>query len=369
MSGAQIYLKYENQQKTGSFKIRGAFNKLACLTERGEIPDTVVASSAGNHAQGVAFAASLLGVRARIVMPKNAPIAKISATEGYGAQVLLHGGGYDDAYQKALEIADESGAVFIHAFDDADVIAGQGTAGLEILKDIPAVDTVIVPAGGGGLLAGVSCCIKEINPRVKIIGVQAEGADAVARSFGSRGVASTERADTIADGIAVKSPGALPLSLINRYADDVVTVSDGEIAEAILLLIERTKQVVEPAGAASVAAAVSGKLDLTGKKAVCVISGGNIDVSFIQKIVERGLISRGRQIKLLAVVADAPGSLEKFAQVTGRLGANILSVTQSRHSAGLQLGEAMLQADLEVSGFEHGRQVTDALREAGYTMV
>ena len=368
MSGAQLYLKYENQQKTGSFKVRGAYNKLACLVERGEKPASIVASSAGNHAQGVAYAAALLGIKAKIVMPKNAPIAKVSATEGYGAEAVLHGGGFDDAYEKAVAISKEEDAVFVHAFNDDDVIAGQGTVGLEILHDIPAVDVIVVPAGGGGLLAGISCCVKEINPRVRMIGVQAEGADAVCRSFKSHGLVATEHANTIADGIAVKSPGMLALNLINKYADDVVTVTDEEIASAILLLIERTKQVVEPAGAASVAAAISGKLNLGlgGMKTVCVLSGGNIDVSFIHTIVERGLVSRGRQLTLRTRVADTPGSLEKFAKITGLCGANIMTIAHDRHRPGLQIGEAVLHADLEVSGFEHGRQVIDMLRQNGY---
>jgi len=368
MSGAELYLKYENQQKTGSFKVRGAYNKLACMIERGEKPEAVVASSAGNHAQGVAYAATSLGIRSTIVMPRSAPIAKISATEGYGAQVVLHGDVYDDAYQEALRIAKEENAVFIHGFDDQDIITGQGTVGLEILKDIPLVDTIIAAAGGGGLLAGIACCIKEINPRVQVIGVQAEGADAIVRCFRTHELKPSDQVRTIADGIAIKSPGALTTTLINRYVDDMVTVSDDEIAAAILLLIERTKQVVEPAGAASLAAAIGGKIDLKGKKAVCVLSGGNIDVSFIQKIVAKGLVSRGRQIQLRTLISDVPGSLEKFARITAQCGANILSVTHDRLRTGLHLGEAWLYADCEVSGHEHGQQLLAALREAGHTV-
>jgi len=366
MSGAELHLKFENQQKTGSFKVRGAYNKLSCLVERGEKPEVVVTSSAGNHAQGVAYAALNLGIRSIIVMPRTTPIAKISATEGYGAQVVLHGDYYDDAYQRAIEISKEEDAVFIHSFDDPDIIAGQGTVGLEILKDLPLVDTVIVPAGGGGLLAGISCCIKEINPRVQIIGVQAEGADAIVRCFQTRELKASEQVKTIADGIAVKMPGALTTSLINKYVDDMVTVSDDAIAAAILRLIERTKQVVEPAGAASLAAVFSGKLEIGGKKAVCVLSGGNIDVSFIQKIVERGLVDRGRQIKLRTIINDVPGSLENFARITGQCRANILTITHDRLRQGLHLGEASLHADCEVSGFEHGQQLLTALRDAGY---
>lgn len=368
MSGAELSLKYENQQKTGSFKVRGAYNKLAALAERGEKLSAVVASSAGNHAQGVAFAASSLGITAKIVMPRNAPLAKVSATEGYGAHVVLHGDCYDDAYQKAIEIVEEEGAVFIHPFDDEDIIAGQGTVGLEILKDVPTVDAVLVPAGGGGLLAGVACCIKEINPRIQVIGVQAEGADAIVRCFHQGKHIATDTAFTIADGIAVKCPGTITTGMISRYADDMVTVTDEEIASAILLLIERTKQVVEPAGAVTVAAAIGGKLSIAGKKVVCILSGGNIDVSFIQKIVEKGLVNRGRQIKFRTIMADTPGSLELFAKITAQCGANILSVQHDRLHAGLRLNEAILHADCEVSGFDHGNQLLDALRKAGYAV-
>lgn len=366
MSGAKLSLKYENQQKTGSFKVRGAYNKLACLIERGEKPEAVVASSAGNHAQGVAYAATSLGIKSTIVMPKSAPLAKISATEGYGATVVLHGECYDDAYQKAVELAGEGGAAFLHAFDDRDVIAGQGTVGLEILGDVPTVDAILVPAGGGGLLAGIACCVKEINPRVRVIGVQAAGADAVVRCFKTRELKPSEQVKTIADGIAVKAPGKLTTDIINKYVDDMITVPDDEIAAAILLLIERTKQVVEPAGAVSVAAAIGGKLSIAGQNAVCVLSGGNIDVSFIQKIVENGLVNRGRQIKLRTILPDMPGSLEKFTRIVGQCGANIISVTHDRQRLGLHLGDAALYTDCEVGGIEHGRQLVEALRREGY---
>ncbi len=257
LAGADVYLKYENQQKTGSFKIRGASNKIAALVERGEVK-SVVASSAGNHAQGVAYAAQANKIPATIVMPKAAPIAKVQATEGYGAKVVLFGSCYDDAYNKALEIQKEEGATFLHPYNDEEVIAGQGTIGFEILQDLPTVDVVIVPAGGGGLLAGVAACIKQVNPRVKVIGVQAEGADAIARSFREKKLVSTDSVSTIADGIAVKTPGDITLELINKYADDVVTVSDADISAALLLLMERSKQLVEPGGATPLAAVFNG---------------------------------------------------------------------------------------------------------------
>lgn len=286
MTGGNIYLKYENSQKTGSFKIRGASNKIAALVERGET-GAVVASSAGNHAQGVAYAAHRFGIPATIVMPKTAPIAKAKATEGYGANVVLAGDCYDDAYAKACEICEQEHATFLHPYNDPEVIAGQGTLGLEILGDLPTADIVIVPAGGGGLLAGVAACIKQINPRVQVIGVQAEGADAIAQSFHSHSYVQTDSVATIADGIAVKAPGDITVPLIQKYADDVVTVSDLEISEAVLLLMERCKQIVEPSGAAPVAAVLKGKVDVKGKNVVCLLSGGNIDVSFIQCIMSR----------------------------------------------------------------------------------
>lgn len=251
--------------KTGSFKIRGAANKIAALIERGDV-QSVVASSAGNHAQGVAYAAKRSGIPATIVMPAAAPIAKVQATEGYGAKVVLHGDCYDDAYAKAMEICAQEHATFLHPYNDLEVMAGQGTIGLEILRELPTVDTIVVPAGGGGLLAGVAACVKQVNPRVRVIGVQAEGADAISRSFHEGRYVATDTVSTIADGIAVKCPGDQTVELIRRYADDVVTVSDMEISGAILLLLERTKQLVEPAGATPLAACLAGKLDTKGKR-------------------------------------------------------------------------------------------------------
>ncbi len=365
MTGGSIYLKQENLQKTGSFKVRGAYNKIARLMETGT-PSAVIASSAGNHAQGVAFAATSLGIKSTIVMPRSTPIAKISATEEYGATVVLHGDCYDDAYQKAMELQAESGAVFIHPFDDEDVIAGQGTIGLELIRDLPDVDVVLVPAGGGGLLAGVSCCIKQLAPHVKVIGVQAAEADALVKSFACSSYTCTEKALTIADGIAVKNPGILTLSYIKEYVDEMVTVSDAEIAAAILLLLERSKLVVEPAGAASLAAALSGRLELEGKKVVCILSGGNIDVSFIHRIVEKGLLNRGRQLKLRTIMLDVPGSLEHFASVVSGCNANITMVQHDRLHADLELNEAIIHAAFEVSGPAHGQELIRALERNGY---
>ncbi len=368
MSGAEVYLKYENQQKTGSFKIRGASNKIAALVERGELK-AAVASSAGNHAQGTAYASHIHGIPATIVMPKSTPIAKAAATEGYGAKVLLYGECYDDAYNKAIEIVEKEGATFIHPYDDLEVMAGQGTIGVEILEDLPTVDMVLVPAGGGGLLAGVAACIKQINPRVKIIGVQSEGAPAINLTFKNKKYTSTDTVSTIADGIAVKMPGKKTTELINKYADDVVTVSDAEISSAILLLLERTKQVVEPAGATTLAAVLNNKVDAKGKKVVCVLSGGNIDVSFIQRIIELGLVSRERKLKFKTTLLDLPGSLEHLSSVLSSVNANIVMVQHDRMSAELDPNEAIIHIACEVSGREHGDKVVKTLEKNGYKVV
>ena len=365
MTGGKIYLKCENRQKTGSFKIRGASNKIAALVEQGGV-SAVVASSAGNHAQGVACAATKFGIPATIVMPKAAPIAKVQATEGYGAKVVLHGDCYDDAYAHAMKICREENATFLHPYNDPDVIAGQGTLGMEILSDLPYVDIIVVPAGGGGLLAGVAAAVKQINPRVQVYGVQAEGADAIAQSFAKKELVTTESAATIADGIAVKAPGDLTVSLINRYADGVVTVSDSEIANAILLLMERSKQIVEPAGATPLAAVLSGKIDVEGKRVVCVMSGGNIDVSFIQSIIERGLVARHRRMKFKVKLLDKPGSLVQLLNVIADAGANVLAVEHDKLNYGLNPNETIVRISCEVGGKSHGESLIRELTEKGY---
>ena len=365
MTGAEVYLKYENQQKTGSFKVRGAYNKIMKRYEEGDLK-AVVASSAGNHAQGVAFAASRIGVPATIVMPRSTPIAKVSATQGYGANVVLHGAIYDEAYAKACEIVETEGAELIHPFDDEDVIAGQGTIALEILSDLPFVDMVLVPAGGGGLVSGVAACIKQINPRIQVIGVQAAGAPAIADNFKKDQVTPSSTVHTIADGIAVKNPGKITMEYINQYVDQMVTVTDAEIAGAILLLLERTKQVVEPAGATPLAAILNGKVDIKGKKVCCVLSGGNIDVSFIHKVVAKGLVTRGRHLKFSTVMPDIPGSLERFAHLIAQENANIILFDHDRVHADLDIDAAIVHMVCEVSGKEHGEKLLSTLRAAGY---
>ncbi len=366
IAGCRVYLKYENQQKTGSFKIRGAYNKLSTLSENGELPNAVVASSAGNHAQGVAFAAKALGIPATIVMPRSAPIAKVSATEGYGAEVVLHGDIYDDAYNRALELKQEKNGVFMHPFDDEDVMAGQGTIGMEILSDLPTVDVVVVPAGGGGLLAGVACCIKNINPRIKVVGVQAEGASAIRDSFKLDAPLPSDIVKTIADGIAVKTPGNLTHGYINEYVDEIVTVTDDEIAETILLLLERTKQVIEPAGAVSLTAVLNNRIDVKDKKVACILSGGNIDVSFIHRVIEKGLVKRGRRMKFHTVLHDTPGSLVKLSQTISDLGANIVMVSHDRVDVDLSLDEAIIHVGCEVGSMEHGKKLIKGLEAEGY---
>ena len=365
MTGGSIYLKCENRQKTGSFKIRGASNKIAALMENGGV-SSVVASSAGNHAQGVACAAKKFGIPATIVMPKTAPIAKVQATEGYGAKVVLAGDCYDDAYKAACEICETEHATFLHPYNDLDVIAGQGTLGLEIVGDLPTVDMIIVPAGGGGLLAGVATCVKQINPRIEVIGVQAEGANAIAQSFKEKRYISTDTVSTIADGIAVKAPGDITVELINRYVDDVVTVTDNEISEAILLLMERCKQIVEPSGATPVAAILKKKIDVTGKKVVCLLSGGNIDVSFVQCIIEQGLVARGRRLRFTVTLLDKPGSLSRLLNDIASLGANILSLEHDRLFPGLNPNETNVHVSCEVGGSDHGKRVINELKSKGF---
>lgn len=367
MTGGEIYLKCENQQKTGSFKIRGAGNKIAIMAENGDT-SPVVASSAGNHAQGVACASTAHGIAATIFMPKTAPIAKVQATEGYGAKVMLAGDCFDDSYREACAYCEKAGAKFIHPYNDPDVIAGQGTLGLEILQDVPDADVIITPAGGGGLLAGVAFAAKQIKPGIKVYGVQAAGADAIARSFEAGERVCTDTSSTIADGIAVKNPGDLCVDMINRYADGVVRVSDGEIAEAILLLMERCKQIVEPAGATPVAAVLNGKIDVKGKKVVCLLSGGNIDVSFIQSIIEQGLFVRHRRIKITVTLLDRPGSLAKLLNVISECGANILTVEHDRLKAGLNPNETTVHIACEVGGENHIATLLGALQAHGYTV-
>lgn len=368
LCNCDIFLKTENMQKTGSFKVRGAYNKVSMLVNSKSI-NTVVTASAGNHAQGVAYGANENGIEAIIVMPKSTPIAKVSATQNYGAKTVLHGDCYDDAYTKALEIAKESNGEFLHPFNDIDVIAGQGTVAIEMLEQNPDLDYIIVPAGGGGLLAGVAFTAKQIKPSIKVIGVQGEKADSIVKSFKKKKLVIQDTIFTIADGIAVKTPGDITLEYIFKYADDIMTVSDDDIASTIIQLIERTKLVVEPAGATPLACVLANKSLFKGKKVGLVLSGGNIDVGFIHKIIERGLVSRGRQMRLSVVLTDKPGALADFATIMSDNSANIISMQYDRTSTDLNINQTILHISCEVGGFEQGKSLVNNLGKAGYTII
>ena len=317
----------------------------------------------------MAYAAHRFGIPATIVMPKTAPIAKAKATEGYGATVVLAGDCYDDAYAKACEICEQEHATFLHPYNDPEVIAGQGTLGLEILGDLPTADIVIVPAGGGGLLAGVAACIKQINPCVQVIGVQAEGANAIAQSFHSHSYVQTDSVATIADGIAVKAPGDITVPLIQKYADDVVTVNDLEISEAVLLLMERCKQIVEPSGAAPVAAVLKGKVDVKGKNVVCLLSGGNIDVNILNRVITRGLVMSGRKANLTIALEDKPGQLQQVADIVSRCGSNVVSVLHDGSDPNMPISSCFLKLALETRDHAQIEQIRTELTKEGFQLV
>ena len=364
MAGRPVYLKLENLQKTGSFKLRGAYNKIRLLSAA-EKARGVIAASAGNHAQGVAYAARHAGIRSVIVMPETAPLSKVSATRGYGAEVVLAGSSYDEAYARAKELEAEDGLTFVHAFNDPAVMAGQGTIGLEILRQLPQLEAVVVPIGGGGLISGVATAIKEMAPHIKVYGVQAEGADAMARSKAANKLIQTAGASTIADGIAVKAPGDLAFEVIRKYVDEIVTIDDEAIASAILMLLERAKLVVEGAGAIGLAALLHGKIPSQGPVA-CLISGGNIDVNFIARIIERGLVKAGRRVILTTRVIDRPGSLQKLLASIAASRGYVLYVHHDRIQHDVPLGQAKVQVSLETRDTEHTREILDALQREGY---
>ncbi|MDF9407058.1 MAG: L-threonine dehydratase catabolic TdcB [Pelotomaculum sp. PtaB.Bin013] len=365
VTGNSVYLKLENMQKTGSFKIRGAYNKVMSLG--GEDRDLgVIAASAGNHAQGVAYAAAMAGIRCTVVMPAGAPISKVMATQGYGAEVVLAGGGYDEAYQMARKLQSKSGAVFVHGFNDLDVVAGQATIALELLEELPDVEAVLVPVGGGGLLAGIAFALKEIKPSVRVIGVQAEGAPSMYCSYIEGGLRKVRGAGTFADGIAVREPGDITFALIKQCVDEFVIVDDEEIASAILMLLERSKIVVEGAGAVGLAALIHNKTTLENVKTAVVLSGGNIDVNTLSIIIERGLAKTGRYVRLRTIVTDRPGSLLKLLSVVAEAGANVISVTHDRIKQEIPLKQAEVELTLETRNKEHIEQVIACLTTAGY---
>lgn len=364
MAGCDVYLKLENLQKTGSFKLRGAYNKIHSLTA-GEKAKGVIAASAGNHAQGVAYAARMMDTKATIVMPEVAPLAKVMATRGYGAEVVLNGTVYDDAFNKAQELEAKTGQTFIHAFNDEEVIAGQGTIGLEILQELNDVSAVVVPVGGGGLIAGIALAVKAMAPGVKIYGVQAQGAPAMYLSKHAHEFKSTADAATIADGIAVKVPGSLTFPIVEQYVDDIVVVDDEAIASTILMMLERAKLMVEGAGATALAAILNHKIPVRGK-VVSVVSGGNIDVNFISRIIERGLVKAGRRIKISTQITDRPGLLQQLLTVIANARANVISVFHDRVEQNVPIGQAVIEISLETRDALHTEQILTNLRDHGY---
>ena len=365
LTGLPLYLKLENLQRTGAFKERGALNKLLLLApaerERG-----VITASAGNHAQGVAFHAAALGIRAQIVMPLATPQIKVAATRGFGADVVLHGANYDEACEEALRRRDSEGRTFIHPFDDAEVIAGQGTIGLELLEQVPDLEAVVVPVGGGGLIGGIACALKETNPRIRVIGVEPEKLPSMLRAREAGRPVTISAEATIADGIAVRRAGDLTLPLVNRYVDEIVTVDDEEIASAILLLLEQEKTLAEGAGAAALAAVVQSKTNLRHRRTVVLVCGGNIDVSLLAKIIERGLVKDGRLLRVRVYLKDRPGALLTLTQVLAQERANIVETIHNRAYYGVSLGETVIDVTLETRGATHITAISHALREGGF---
>jgi threonine dehydratase len=365
---SEVYLKTENLQITGSFKVRGAYYKMSQLSAE-EKKLGVIACSAGNHAQGVALAAKKNGIQSLICIPESAPISKVEATKRYGGEVCLVRGVYDDAYQKACELQKESGATFIHPFNDPDVIAGQGTIGLEIMNQLPDVDAVVVPIGGGGLISGVAFAVKSLNPNCKVYGVQASGAPSMVKALADNRVESLPYVATFADGIAVKCPGDVTYNLCSQYVDEVVTVSDDEIAMAILTLIEQQKMIAEGAGAVSVAAVMFNKIDIKGKKVVCVLSGGNIDVTILSRVISRGLLKAGRSVELVIELSDKPGQLKEISTIIANLGGNVISADHDRSGETTGINACALHVRLETRNHEHIDEIRTAIKEAGFSIL
>lgn len=365
MTGNDVYLKMENLQRTGSFKLRGAYNCIAKLSDA-EKEKGVIASSAGNHAQGVALAAATYGIPSTIVMPAHAPLSKVAATRNYGAQVVLHGNVYDEAYEEAKRRQAESGATFIHPFNNPAVIAGQGTIGLEILEDLPDVDKVVVPIGGGGLISGVALAMKSLKPDIKIIGVQAQNMPSMAQSLAQGRPVTVNGTPTIADGIAVKTPGDITFDIVKHYVDDVVTVDEDEIAGAILFLLERAKAVAEGAGASTVAAVQHRLAKNARAKVVALISGGNIDVNMLARTIDKGLVKTGRKSFLTTIIPDQPGTLWRLLQLIATGGANVLAVTHNREDLDVPLGSARVDLELETADAKQAQALQNELIRRGY---
>lgn len=366
--GKDLYLKTENLQVTGSFKVRGAYYKISQLTAD-ERAKGVIACSAGNHAQGVALAATQMGIKSVICMPDAAPIMKVENTKRLGAQVELVPGAYDEAHDRAVEIQEETGMTFIHPYDDELVIAGQGSIGLEILDQLPDVEAVIVPIGGGGLIAGVAFAIKSLRPEVKIYGVQAAGAASMYKAFHEKQYGTLSKVNTFADGIAVKTPGETTYEMISKYVDDIVTVTEDEIATAILSLIEKQKLISEGAGATPVAAALFNKLPIEGKKTVCLVSGGNIDVNILSRVITRGQITAGRKVDLVIVLEDRPGQLRQVSEIVSACGANVIGVQHNRSDVNMPITGCYLKLDLETRDAAQIEEIKARLTEAGFKLL
>ncbi len=365
---AQIYLKTENLQVTGSFKLRGAYNKIASLTPEQRAAG-IIACSAGNHAQGVALAATKMGIKSVVCMPDGAPISKVEATKRLGAEVKLVKGAYDDAYAYACQLQKETGATFIHPFDGGLVIDGEGAIGLEVRGRLAVVVGVVVPVGGGGLISGVACAVKSLNPNVKVYGVQAANAPSMAESRKRGEIITLETVATFADGIAVKTPGDTTFAMVRDYVDDVVTVSEDEIAAAILALIEQQKLIAEGAGAVSVAAAMFDKLPIAGKKTVCLVSGGNIDVNILSRVITRGLVMGGRNSVLQIALEDKPGQLVGVAEIVSRCGGNVVAVHHERSDANMAISSCFLKIGMETRDFAQIQTIKDELTNAGFKIM
>ena len=365
----RLYLKTENLQLTGSFKLRGAYYKISQLSQA-QRDAGIVACSAGNHAQGVALAATRMGAKSIVCMPEGAPISKVEATKALGAQVVLVKGAYDDAYAYAMKLRDETGMTLIHPFDDDEVIAGQGTIGLEILEQLENVDVVLCPVGGGGLISGVAYAIKSLNPKVKVYGVQAENAASMQKSIELGEQVTLPTVKTFADGIAVKHPGDTTFRMIQQYVDGIVTVTEDEIAAAILALMEKQKVVAEGAGAVSVAAAMFHRVpDITGRNVCCLISGGNIDVNILSRVITRGLLTSGRNAMLTIALEDKPGQLVGVASIISECGANVVGVTHERSDANMPVASCFLKVSMETRDFDQIYEIRSKLTEAGFRIV
>ena len=363
----ELYLKPENLQITGSFKVRGSAYKIAMLSEE-EKAKGVIACSAGNHAQGVALAATKNGIHSLICLPDSAPISKVEATKAFDAEVCLVEGCYDDAYQKALELQESKGYTFVHPFDDENVIAGQGTIALEILNELDDIDAIVVPIGGGGLISGIAYTAKQIRPSVKIYGVQAAGAPSMYNAVKSGEAESLDAVSTIADGIAVKKPGMNTFALVQEYVDEIALVSDDEVASAILALIEKQKMIAEGAGAAAVAAVMFHKFDLQGKRAVAIVSGGNIDVTSLSRVIDRGLLKSGRSSSLLIELIDKPGQLKDISRIIADCGGNVTGVHYEKGDTESVNG-CYLRIEMETRDFEHVNLITRSLRDEGFKII